>query len=183
MTAKQKTGIRIALLIVLIALPALSVRNWLNHSKPLKQELRQLEEQTETARELLSRQIILQRNLNRSIDALQSLTPQIPPRNDEYAWAYETLSRCARQAQLLINSCEEAAPHSPGDDRPYEVLLTAEGGNRQLTAFFQALEKENPLLRIKTLSITSPIGTEDFRQIQIRIQWPSPITIEGHSLL
>lgn len=179
MTAGKQTAIRIAVLIALAALPVLCARHWRAHSEPLKQELRQLEEKTEAARELLSRQIILQRNLDRSIDALQSLAPYIPPRNDEYAWAYETLSRCARQTQILINSCEEAAPRAPGNDRPYEVLLTVEGGNRQLTAFFQTLEKENPLLRIKTLSITSPIGTEDFRQIQIRIQWPPHPPIEG----
>ncbi len=147
-----------------------------------KKELVDLEQKLEEARMILGREAAIRRDLAQSIEKLEALTVHAPTLSDRYAWAYEYVSRCATLARVDLDSVEEV--FYVGDDKkspsdvPYELNVSTRCGYNNLVELLWRLEKNNPLLRIKEVTISSIPDQNLSHQVRIVIQWPSLVKIE-----
>jgi hypothetical protein len=138
-------------------------------------ELALLEQEAGDARTLLEREAFFREELSRSAADLDVLIAQAPSQTDRYAWVYEYVLHCAAQAQITLDTFEEVAV-SPDEktapaNPPYEVRLSTQCGYNSLVELLWRLEKDNPLLRIKKVSISTIPGLTQDPRVQISIQW------------
>lgn len=151
-----------------------------------KKELLELQGKIEDARAVLRQEEPIRKELGQSIAKLETLTAHAPTLSDRYAWSYEYVSRCAKQAGVELDSLEEVM--SMGDskkkveDSTYEINVSMRCGYSSLVEFLWRLEKDNPLLRIKAVTIGVERGTPQLQLVRIVIQWPSSVKIERGTL-
>jgi len=161
-----------------------------------KKDMTQFEQKLESAREILKRETEIRRGLAQSIKELEALTVYAPKFSDRYAWAYEYVSRRSTLSQVEVDSLEEvnfvvvdrkgaakkgaakAAVKESGIALPYEIKVSTRCGYNRLVEFLWRLEKGNPLLRIKEITI-SALPDSLLHQVTIIMQWPSSVKIEG----
>lgn len=150
-----------------------------------KKELLDLEQKLDDARIVLKREEMVRSELSQSIEKLEALTVHAPTLSDRYAWSYEYVSRCATQSRVELDSLEEVL-YAGGDKKkpsgqPYEIAVSTRCGYNSLVEFLWRLEKDNPLLRIKEVTISALRDQNQSHQVRIVIQWPASVKIERGS--
>lgn len=187
LTKKQQQMVLATVILAVMQLVLMS--HFLGWTKPAaarggsaKKELLDLEQKLDDARIILKREETIRHDLARSVENLDALTVYAPTSSDRYAWAYEYVSRCATQSRVDLDSLEEVL--YAGDDKknpeeqPYEIKVSTRCGYNQLVEFLWRLEKDNPLLRIKEVTISSIPNQNLSHQVRIVIQWPAAVNIE-----
>ncbi len=149
----------------------------------VKKELVALEQKLSDARAIIKREETIRSELAQSIEKLEALTSYAPTLSDRYAWAYEYVSRCATQARVELDNLEEAvtlADESKKDAAapPYEISVSTRCGYNNLVELLWRLEKDNPLLRIKAVTVSALSDKPQAHQVRIVMQWPSSVKIE-----
>lgn len=147
-----------------------------------KKELIDLEQKLDDAHTILKSEETIRYELAQSIRKLETWTVHMPTLSDRYAWVYEYVSRCATQARVELDNLEETlfvddSKTSPVV-RPYEISVSTRCGYNRLVEFLWRLEKDNPLLRIKEVTISSIPNQPLSHQVRIVIQWPASVKIE-----
>ncbi len=147
-----------------------------------KKELIDLEQKLDDARLILKREEMIRRDLAQSIEKLETLTVYAPTLSDRYAWAYEYVSRCATQSRVELDSLEEVlyegGDKKNSDEQPYEINVSTRCGYNGLVELLWRLEKGNPLLRVKEVTISALPDQNLSHQVRIVIQWPASVKIE-----
>jgi len=147
-----------------------------------KKELLELEQKLNDARTILKREELIRHELSRSIADLEALTVHAPTLSDRYAWAYEYVSRCSTQARVEVDSLEEVtfldSDKKNAAAQPYEISVSTRCGYNSLVEFLWRLEKDNPLLRIKEVTVSALRDQNQSHQVRILMQWPSSMKIE-----
>lgn len=146
-----------------------------------KDELRDLQDKLEDARTFIRREEMIRTGLAESVAKLEELTVYSPTRSDRYAWAYEYVSRCATLAGVELDSLEEVlflADGKESENEPYEIRIAARCGYNRLVELLWRLERGNPLIRIKEVTMASMRDIPDFQQVQVILQWPASLKIE-----
>lgn len=145
-----------------------------------KEELRDLEKKLEDAEQIIAREADIRVDLRQGVDRLEALTVHLPNPSDRYAWAYEYVTRRAALAGIEINSLEQE-PLSEIDKqspiRPYEISIIARCSFTALTDFLWRLELDNPLLRVKEVTVSLIPDDRLRQQVELVLQWPSEITV------
>ena len=187
LTKKQQQ--MVAATVVLALVQIVLMVHFLGWTKPAsarggsaKKELIQLEQKIEDARVILKRDEMIRHELVQSIAMLEAMTAHVPTLSDRYAWVYEYISRCATQARVELDNLEETV-FADNDKkkpvtRPYEITVSTRCGYNSLVEFLWRLEKGNPLLRIKEVTISSIPDQALSHQVQIVLQWPTSVKIE-----
>jgi hypothetical protein len=147
-----------------------------------KKELIDLDQKVDDARLILKREETIRHDLDQSIEKLAALTVYAPTLSDRYAWAYEYVSRCATQSRVELDSLEEVL-YEGGDkknsvEQPYEINVSTRCGYNSLVELLWRLEKGNPLLRIKEVTVSALRDQNLSHQVRIVIQWPASVKIE-----
>lgn len=147
-----------------------------------RKELVELQQKINDDRALLQRADAVRSELNQTVEKLGALTIYAPAASDRYAWTYEYVSRCATQSRIELDNLEEI--FFMGDEkkaaaRPYEISVSSRCGYNSLVEFIWRLEKGNPLLRIKDVTVSSMAGQPQIHQVRIVMQWPASVKIEG----
>jgi len=175
--------------VVLAVMQILLMAHFLGWTKPAsarggsaKVELNDLQQKLEGARAILQRDEITRNELARSIGKIEELAAYVPALSDRYAWAYEYVSRCATQARVELDNLEEVV-FKGGDKidaavRPYEISVSTRCGYNSLVEFLWRLEKNNPLLRIKEVTVSAMRDQPRAQQVYIIMQWPASVKIE-----
>jgi hypothetical protein len=206
LTKKQKQ--MVATTIVLAILQVVLLVHFLGWTKPAsarggsaKKELIKFEQKLESAREILKQEQEIRNELDQSIKNLEALTAHAPTLSDRYAWAYEYVSRASTLSQVEVDSLEEinyvvvdkkdAAKKGAKKDAakadedkkekavpPYEIAVSTRCGYNKLVEFLWRLEKDNPLLRVKEITISALPGQSLSHQVRIVMQWPASVKIE-----
>ncbi|MFA6174663.1 MAG: hypothetical protein WC334_03725 [Kiritimatiellales bacterium] len=174
---------------VLAVLQVLLMAHFLGWTKPAsarggsaKKELIKLEQQIDDANKILKREEAIRSELTQSIEKLEVLSAHTPTLSDRYAWAYEYVSRCATQSRVELDNLEEVVP--PDDSKktataqPYEISVSTRCGYNSLVEFLRRLEKDNPLLRIKEVTVSALPSQPLSNQVHIIMQWPTSMKIE-----
>lgn len=187
LTKRQQQMVAVTIVLALAQIGLMA--HFLGWTKPAsarggsaKKELLELQQKIEDARTILLQERAIHTGLTESVARLEELMVHAPTLSDRYAWSYEYVSRCAKLARVELDSVEEALS-AGGDkkmieDRPYEIKISARCGYNNLVEFLWRLEKDNPLLRIKDVEISSIPDQNLSHQVQIKIQWPSSVKIE-----
>jgi hypothetical protein len=63
-------------------------------------------------------------------------------------------------------------------DLPYEISISTRCGYNNLVEFLWRLEKDNPLLRVKEVTVSALRDQNLSHQVRIIIQWPASVKIE-----
>jgi hypothetical protein len=174
---------------VLAVMQVLLMAHFLGWTKPAsarggsaKKELLELEQKLSDARAILSREGVICSELAQNVENLEALAVNMPTSSDRYAWAYEYVSRCATQARIELDNLEETVtiedPKDPKASPPYEISVSTRCGYNSLVEFLWRLEKDNPLLRIKEVTITALSAQHLSHQVRVLMQWPSSVKIE-----
>jgi hypothetical protein len=146
-----------------------------------KKELIELETKLEEVRMVLLREELVRGELARSVQRLEELAVHAPMSSDRYAWAYEYVSRCAASSRVELDSVEEIlyAGETPeaSATRPYEISISTECGYNRLVEFIGRLEQDNPLLRVKEVTISAQPGRNEMHRVRILIQWPPSVVV------
>lgn len=149
--------------------------------KSERKELTELQHRVEEARAISAGKDQIFRKLEQSVAELESFSGYAPSVSDRYAWVYEYVSLRARQSQINLDNFENIMPESGSSavspDAPYEILISTRCGYSRLVEFLWRLEKNNPLLRIKKVTVFSVPGTLAHR-VQIHVQWLPALRIE-----
>lgn len=186
-TKKQQIMIVATVVIVLVQL--MLMVHFLGWTKPaaerggaVRQELLDLEQKINEAKIILKNDEISRRELAQSIEKLRALAEYAPKLSDRYAWAYEYISRCSTDARVKVDSLEEisflGAADEAAADQPYEISISTRCGYNNLVEFLWRLEKDNPLLRVKEVTVSAAGGQPLFHPVRIVLQWPAQIKIE-----
>lgn len=164
----------VILAVVQIILIAHFIR-WIKSASTSGKELTEVKRKISDARSMIQQEAFIRHNFSRSIAELELLAEYAPSRSDRYAWAYEYVSYCAAQSQIVLDNLEEVTPHSAdkqqAGNQPYEIRVFTRCSYDDLIEFLWRIEKDNPLLRIKKVMISSALGTSQTHRIQILIQW------------
>jgi hypothetical protein len=203
LTKKQKQMV-IATIVLAIVQVVLLV-HFLGLTKPaatrggsVKKERDKFEQKLESARAIVKQEAEIRRELAQSIKELEALAVHAPTFSDRYAWAYEYVSRASTQARVEVDSLEEVnylvaekketgkketgkkeAVKTEGVSQPYEIVVSTRCGYNNLVEFLWRMEKDNPLLRIKGVTISARPGQPLAHQVRIVMQWPASVKIEG----
>lgn len=198
LTKKQKQMV-ITTIIVAIVQVVLLV-HFLGLTKPaatrggsVKKDRDKFEQKLESARAIVKQEAEIRRELAQSIKELEALAVHAPTFSDRYAWAYEYVSRASTQARVEVDNLEEVnylvadkkvagkkeAVKTEGAVPPYEIVVSTRCGYNNLVEFLWRLEKDNPLLRIKGVTISARPGQSLAHQVRIVMQWPASVKIEG----
>ena len=173
---------------VLAVLQILLMAHFLGWTKPAsarggsaKKELVKLAQQIDEADKILKREESIRGELAQSVEKLEALTVYTPTLSDRYAWAYEYVSRCATQSRIELDNLEEAV--LTGDSKkivaqPYEISVSTRCGYNNLVEFLNRLEKGNPLLRIRDVTVFALPSQPQSHQVRIIMQWPAAVKIE-----
>lgn len=170
---------------VLAVLQFALMAHFLGWTKPVsarggsaRKELIELEQKIETARMVVAQKETILKEMETSIAKLESLAPYVPASSDRYAWAYEYISRCAAQARVFLDSLEEVLGPEGAEDSPYGIRVSTRCGYNDLVELLWRLEKDNPLLRMKEVTIAAVQGAPQSHQVRVLMQWPAPVKIE-----
>jgi hypothetical protein len=174
---------------VLAVMQLLLMAHFLGWTKPAsarggsaKKELLELEQKLSDARTIFNREGMMRSELVQSVENLELLLVNMPTSSDRYAWAYEYVSRCATQSRIELDNLEEITtiedPKKPTASLPYEISVSTRCGYNSLVEFLWRLEKDNPLLRIKEVTITALPAQQQSHQVRILMQWPASVKIE-----
>jgi len=203
LTKKQKQMVVTTIIVAIVQVVLLV--HFLGLTKPeatrggsAKEELIKFEQKLASARAIVKQEADIRRELAQSIEDLKLLAAHAPTFSDRYAWAYEYVSRASTQARVEVDSLEEvnylvaekkeADKKSAGKkdaakpdvaDSPYEIAVSTRCGYNNLVEFLWRLEKDNPLLRIKGVTISAQSGQPLAHQVRIVMQWPASVKIEG----
>jgi hypothetical protein len=193
LTKKQKQ--MVITTIVLAILQVVLLVHFLGLNKPdearggsAKKEMINFGQKLESARAIVKQEAEIRRELAQSIKELEALAVYAPTLSDRYAWAYEYVSRASTQARVEVDSLEEVnylvagkkdAVKTDGAVPPYEIVVSTRCGYNNLVEFLWRMEKDNPLLRIKGVTISSRPGQPLAHQVRIVMQWPASVKIEG----
>ena len=173
-TKKQVIAVSVVLAVVQIILFA-NLINWIKSASTPGKELTELRKNIADARLIIQQEEVIKHNFRLSIAGLDSLAEYAPSRSDRYAWAYEYVACCAAQSQMVLDNLEEVNPYSNDKeqigDQPYEIRIFTRCSYGNLVEFLWRIEKDNPLLRIKEVTISSAPGIFQTHRIQILIQW------------
>jgi hypothetical protein len=147
-----------------------------------KKELIAVKQKIEDARAIIRQEEAIRRSMDQSVGELEALLVYTPALSDRYAWAYEYVSRCATQSKVSLDNLEEVIVKSDDQkevsDQPYEINVLTRCDYNHLVEFLWRLEKDNPLLRIKNITISSAKGAAHISRVQFAIQWPVSMNIE-----
>lgn len=140
-----------------------------------REKLTALKQNVADAHAIIQQEAAIRRNLAQSLADMEPLAEYAPVLPDRYAWAYEYVSRCAAQSQVKLDNLEETAPQ-PDDQtksagQPYGIRIFTHCGYNNLDEFLWRLEKDNPLLRIKQVTIAMVPGLAQEPRVQIDVQW------------
>jgi hypothetical protein len=203
LTKKQKQMVITTIIVAMVQVVLLV--HFLGLTKPdaarggsAKKELIKFEQKLESARAIVKQEEDIRRELAQSIKELEALAVHAPTLSDRYAWAYEYVSRASTQARVEVDSLEEVnylvvdkkdagkkdavktdAVKTDVAAPPYEIVVSTRCGYNNLVEFLWRLEKDNPLLRIKGVTISSRPGQPQAHQVRIVMQWPVSVKIEG----
>lgn len=151
-----------------------------------KKELTELQQKIEDARAVLRQESAIRNGLSSSVTKLEELTVHAPTLSDRYAWSYEYVSRCAKLARVELDSLEEVSflgdNKKKPEDLPYEIKISTRCGYNNLVQLLWRLEKDNPLLRIKGVTISAERDNPQMHKVEIVMQWPSSVKIERGAL-
>lgn len=187
LTKKQQ---QMVILTVVLAIAQIGLMaHFLGWTKPAsarggsaKKELLELQQKIEDARTILLQERAIHTGLTESIARLEDLLVHAPTLSDRYAWSYEYVSRCAKLARVELDSLEEVQylqdDKQKGGELPYEITVSTRCGYNNLVEFLWRLEKDNLLLRIKDVEVSSIPDQNLSHQVHIKIQWPSSVKIE-----
>ncbi len=197
LTKKQKQ--MVVTTIILAVVQVVLLVHFLGLTKPdavrggsVKKELINFEQKLESARAIVKQEAEIRSELDQSIKELEALAVHAPTFSDRYAWAYEYVSRCSTQARVEVDSLEEVS-YLVADKKdtgkkeavkmgvaasPYEIVVSTRCGYNNLVEFLWRLEKDNPLLRIKGVTISARPGQPLAHQVRIVMQWPAAVKIE-----
>jgi hypothetical protein len=185
LTKKQQyVVIGTAGLIILQLLIAAHLSGWMTpasgRSAAARKELAELEQKIATARTVTAQKEAILKELERSIEKLESLAAYAPASSDRYAWAYEYISRCAAQAGLSLDSLEETADCGSGTyDPSYGIRVSTHCGYNELIGFLWRLETDSPLVRINEVTIAAVQGEPQSQRGIIFMHWPETVQIES----
>jgi hypothetical protein len=187
LTKKQQ---QMVILTVVLAVAQIGLMaHFLGFTKPAasrggsaKKELLELQQKIEDARTVLLQERAIHTGLTESVTKLEDLMVHAPTLSDRYAWSYEYVSRCAKLARVELDSLEEVQylqdNKQKSGDAPYEIMVSTRCGYNNLVEFLWRLEKDNPLLRINEVEVSSIPDQNLSHQVQVKIQWPSSVKIE-----
>jgi hypothetical protein len=192
LTKKQKQMVvaTVALAVVQIILMV----HFLGWTKPAserggagKKELLDLEKKLADIHTTLNRAEMIHKELDQSVEKLEALTVYTPTLSDRYAWAYEYVSRCATQAGVALDNLEEAVLMNDSKKntvaaQPYEISVSSRCGYNNLVEFIWRIEKDNPLLRVKDVTVSAVPDQPQSHQVRIVMQWPASVKIEKGTL-
>lgn len=175
--------------VVLAVLQIILMAHFLGWTKPAsarggtaKKELIKLEQQIEEARAILKCEDVIRSELAQSVEKLELLSVHTPTLSDRYAWAYEYVSHCATQARVELDNLEEAVVVEDVKKvpvaKPYEISISTRCGYNSLVEFINRLEKGNPLLRVKEVTVSALPSQPQSHQVRIIMQWPVSVKIE-----
>ncbi len=194
LTKKQKQ--MVITTIVLAIVQVVLLVHFLGLTKPaatrggsVRKERDKFEQKLESARAIVKQEAEIRSELAQSIKELEGLAVHAPTFSDRYAWAYEYVSRASTQARVEVDSLEEvnyavadkknAVKTEGAAAMPYEIVVSTRCGYNNLVEFLWRLEKDNPLLRIKGVTISSRPGQPLAHEVRIVMQWPASVKIEG----
>lgn len=184
LTKKQQQMVVITAVLAVVQIVLLAhFLGWARSSESdsVKEDLNNLQQKLDDAERVVAREASVRADLKAGIKRLEELKVYTPNPSDRYAWAYEYVSRRAAQAGIEIDSLEESAVFKTDKNTSgssYDIRVSTQCGFTELTDFLWRLETDNPLLRIKEVTVTL-IPDEPLRQqVKIVIQWPSAITVE-----
>lgn len=145
------------------------------HRAAEKNELAALKQELNEARATVRQEAAIWNSLSQSAAALDMLAPYVPAPADRYAWAYEYISHRASLAQITLNTLEEVLPdaetESVQERRSFDIRLSTRCGYNNLVEFLWRLEQDNPLLRIKTVNVSTVPGLSQDPRVQVIVQW------------
>lgn len=200
LTKKQKQMVVSTIILAIVQVVLLV--HFLGLTKPAsarggstKKELIKFEQKLASARAIVKQEAEIRRELAQGIEELEAMAVHAPTFSDRYAWAYEYVSRASTLARVEVDSLEEVnylvvdkkdagkkdpAKKDPGKvvDAPYEIAVSTRCGYNGLVEFLWRLEKDNPLLRIKEVTISARTGQPLAHQVRIVMQWPASVKIE-----
>lgn len=192
LTKKQKQMVVTTILLAVVQVVLLV--HFLGLTKPAsarggsaKKELIQFEQKLASAREIVKQEADIRRELAQSIQQLEAMAAHAPTFSDRYAWAYEYVSRASTLARVEVDSLEEVsgqvadkkdAAQKDAGALPYELAVSTRCGYNGLVEFLWRLEKDNPLLRIKEVTISAIPNQNLAHQVRIVMQWPASVKIE-----
>lgn len=192
LTKKQKQMVVTTILLAVVQVVLLV--HFLGLTKPAsarggsaKKELIQFEQKLASAREIVKQEADIRRDLAQSIQELEALAAHAPTFSDRYAWAYEYVSRASTLARVEVDSLEEVSgqvadkkdvAQKDAGASPYELAVSTRCGYNGLVEFLWRLEKDNPLLRIKEVTISAIPNQNLAHQVRIVMQWPASVKIE-----
>jgi len=174
---KQQTKIAIAW----VALSVFALQAPGKSSAGLREELLNVEAQISKGVYILSKKDVLDKEYKDSLRSLEKMGIYIPDSSDRYAWAYEYISHCSKQAGVMIDGIQEELPTaaSKADNvpLPYEMKITLMCGYNELVCFLWHLETGNPLILVKEFTINHLPDDPDQQRVRIVIQWPPAFKI------
>ena len=197
LTKKQQQLVMITMVLAVVQI--LLMVHFLGFTKPAsarggaaKKELLDLQSKLDDARSVLKREGTISSELVQAAEKLETLAANAPTLSDRYAWAYEYVSRCATLAHVELDSLEEItfmsaakkdvskkdAAKKDTEAQPYEISIATRCGYNTLVEFLWRLEKDNPLLRVKEVTVSSIREQSQVHQIRIIMQWPASVKIE-----
>lgn len=187
LTKKQQQMVVVTVILAFVQI--ILMAHFLGWTKPAsarggsaKKELLELQQKLEDVHTILKREELIQHELAQSIAQLEALTVHVPTLSDRYAWVYEYVSHCATQARVELDNLEETVFVDSDKKKPvahpYEIRVSTRCGYNSLVEFLWRLEKDNPLLRVKEVTISSIPDQNLSHQVQIAIQWPTSVKIE-----
>ena len=203
LTKKQKQMVITTIIVAIVQVVLLI--HFLGLTKPAatrggsaKKELVKFEEKLESARSIIKQEAEIRKELARSAEELSALMVYAPTFSDRYAWVYEYVSRASTQARVEVDSLEEVSYTVPdkknenkqvGDKKnavkpdevapPYEIAVSTRCGYNNLVEFLFRMEKDNPLLRVKGVTISAQPDQPLAHQVRIVMQWPASVKIDG----
>jgi len=150
-----------------------------------KLELEQLQNKLHDAQLVIGKTKKINTTLDETIAKLEELSVYTPTVSDRYAWAYEYISLRAAKAGVELDSLEEIFYAGDVEKDPveqvYEISLSTQCGYNQLVELLWRIESGNPLVRIKTVDITTLSDISDQHRVRVALQWPATLRIERGS--
>ncbi|MEN7972989.1 MAG: hypothetical protein ABFR47_04050, partial [Verrucomicrobiota bacterium] len=144
----------------------------------VKSELQELTGKIESAGNFVTKSRRDNAEFSLSIAKLKSYLAQIPPDQNHYSWATETIYAEARSIGFEIDVVDEvnrsvSAVSSKGQKgvASYALRITAHGGYEDVKRFLHRISSNHPLVRVTGIEISSGTSPE-VHDVQLFIQWP-----------
>lgn len=186
LTKKQQQiaiGVAVLAVVQVVLLGYFMLKNPGESAGAARKELSELQIQLSAAKDIILRKVLVENELQSSIDDLKAMAVYAPAVFDRYAWAYEYVSRRSALAGVMIDGLqEEMSARSATEDEeeavPYEVSIATRCGFNELVRFLWYLEAGNPLIVVKELTIDQSMDNPEQHSVRIVVQWPPAFNIE-----